>query len=140
VIVASFGTEPLAQREDAPEGEDGPSIEEPRGATWTSSGETFAIGPKAGDGTARWIAADSPHLLVVGATGGGKGGLIRLIAREALEAGWVLRIVDPRRRATTAGLPSAALPWRTISRARWMCSGRPRPRCVRDVSFCGIRE
>jgi hypothetical protein len=112
VIVASFGTEPLPQREDAPEDNDGPSIEGPRGATWTSSGETFAIGPRAGGGVARWVPAESPHLLVVGATGGGKGGLIRLIARQAVDAGWVLRIVDPKasgdyRWAAERGVPVA---------------------------------
>jgi hypothetical protein len=116
VIVASFGTEPLPQRKDAPlthgldNGESRITHGEQHRATWTS--EAFELGPKAGGGTARWIPAESPHLLVVGATGGGKGGLIRLIARDALDAGWVLRIVDPKgsgdyRWAAERGVPVA---------------------------------
>jgi S-DNA-T family DNA segregation ATPase FtsK/SpoIIIE len=112
VIVASFGTEPLPQREDAPAQRDRSekAILFPESATWTSEG--FTLGPKAGGGTARWVPADSPHLLVVGATGGGKGGLIRLIARQALEDGWTLKIVDPKasgdyRWAAERGVPVA---------------------------------
>jgi DNA segregation ATPase FtsK/SpoIIIE-like protein len=113
VIVASFGTEPLPRREDAPADVDRRSVVQPSGATWTSEVVGgFRLGPKAGGGVARWIPAESPHLLVVGATGGGKGGLIRLIARQALEDGWTLKIVDPKasgdyRWAHEAGMPVA---------------------------------
>jgi hypothetical protein len=116
VIVASFGTEPLPQQKDAPlthgldNGESRITHGERHRATWTS--EAFELGPKAGGGTARWVPAESPHLLVVGATGGGKGGLIRLIARDAFEGGWDVRIVDPKgsgdyRWAAERGVPVA---------------------------------
>jgi hypothetical protein len=116
VLVCTFGTEPLPQRHEAePEraAAAAPAAEPVReAATSTSAPEGFVIGPKAGGGEARWVPSDSPHLLVVGATGGGKGGLIRLITHQALEQGWTLRIVDPKasgdyRWAAERGVPVA---------------------------------
>jgi DNA segregation ATPase FtsK/SpoIIIE, S-DNA-T family len=56
----------------------------------------LVLGPKGGGGEAAWFPAESPHLLVVGGTGGGKGGTIRYLASQALEQGWHLVILDPK--------------------------------------------
>ena len=44
-----------------------------------------------------WDVDYSPHLLVAGATGGGKGSALRLIAVHAITNNWELTIVNPKR-------------------------------------------
>jgi hypothetical protein len=81
----------------------------------------FALGLRAGGGEASWVPDESPHLLVTGATGGGKGGLIRLVASSALEQGWLVSVLDPKAPASTAGPPSA--PGRQEPQGECRCRG-----------------
>jgi DNA segregation ATPase FtsK/SpoIIIE-like protein len=57
-----------------------------------------------------WEPTEVPHLLVAGATGGGKGGLLRLIVHRTHASGWSVTILDPKgtgesRWAHEAGVP-----------------------------------
>jgi hypothetical protein len=82
-VVATFGRVPLPDRVDAA----------PAGA---GADARITLGPKAGGGTARWVLAETPGLLLTGSTGGGKGGTIRVILRDLLESGVRVRVIDPK--------------------------------------------
>jgi hypothetical protein len=119
-IVASFGLVPVPDRVDANGGgrlaardpytpEVGQLGRKVSGDDADNLG-AFALGPRAGGGAAAWAPAEVPHLLVAGATGGGKGGLLRLLAHRTHAAGWAVRVLDPKgsgeqRWAHEAGIP-----------------------------------
>ena len=84
-IVATFGRAPLPDRVDAAPSAPGSGLD-----------VRIALGPKAGGGTAAWVLAETPGLLISGSTGGGKGGTIRVIVRDLLEAGVSVRVIDPK--------------------------------------------
>ncbi|MGD9696503.1 MAG: FtsK/SpoIIIE domain-containing protein [Thermoleophilia bacterium] len=87
-IVATFGPEPLPHRVDA-----GPAVGAP---PLQGGGHVVELGPRGGGGVARWVLGESPHLLVAGSTGGGKGGVLRLIAQRLLTAGVRVWVIDPK--------------------------------------------
>ena len=59
--------------------------------------DTFALGVGAGAKVARWNPWDSPHALICGATGSGKGVLLRSVIYQAVKAGdWQVSVVNPK--------------------------------------------
>lgn len=67
---------------------------------------TVYLGAAAGGGVAAWRPAESPHMLIAGQTGGGKGVTIRLILTQL--AGWDVRIVNPKLSGEFGWLAGAA--------------------------------
>jgi len=56
----------------------------------------FPLGFRAGGGEAVWYPDQSPGLLIAGSTGGGKGGVLRLITLRALELRYEPTVLDPK--------------------------------------------
>jgi hypothetical protein len=89
-LVATFGPEPLPVVH-RPVGEAGR-----RRAASPEADLRIPLGPRAGGGDAAWVPAESPHLLLAGGTGGGKGGTLRVIVRDLLAAGALVKVCDPK--------------------------------------------
>ena len=56
----------------------------------------FKFGRRVTGGEVLWKPAEVPHLLVSGATQGGKGGVLRLAAVQALSSGWDVLVANPK--------------------------------------------
>jgi hypothetical protein len=66
---------------------------------WTSGlsdGARIAIGQRHGGGALALDVLRTPHVLLAGATGSGKGGTIRSALAGALDAGWQAVVIDPK--------------------------------------------
>lgn len=85
-IVATFGPEPLPEVH----------VVTQRPGRQSRDALRVVLGPKAGGGDAAWVPAESPHLLLAGGTGGGKGGALRVILRELVGAGVSVSVCDPK--------------------------------------------
>jgi hypothetical protein len=117
-LCATFGPEPLPTVH-RPEGE----AERHRAAS-PGGDLRIVLGPKAGGGDAAWVPSQSPHLLA-GGTGGGKGGTLRVIVRDLLAVGAIVKVCDPRAPGSTSGPGSRARWSRTTSRASSGCCAMP---------------
>lgn len=105
-LVATIGMAPLPVHDDAPRPGDGQAatphmVGEPLAipqATTTPDTNPIAIdlGQRAGGGNAVWKPAEVNGLLIVGATGGGKGGCLRYLTHQSLETGAVVHVIDPK--------------------------------------------
>lgn len=58
--------------------------------------DVLPVGVRAGSDMVAWRPSETPHLLVGGATKGGKGSAIRAVAYGALRSGWQLHVVNPK--------------------------------------------
>ena len=63
----------------------------------SSKEDEVYLGLRADGQNLTWDVDYSPHLLVAGATGGGKGSALRLIAAHAITHQWELTIINPKR-------------------------------------------
>lgn len=70
----------------------------------------LVLGRRHGGGPLAIDARTTPHVLLAGATGSGKGGAIRAAAAAALQGGWHLVILDPKKPASTRGSRTSACP------------------------------
>lgn len=71
----------------------------PANLTWgsgLSDGGRIVIGQRHGGAPLTLDALRTPHVLLAGATGSGKGGTIRSALAGALEAGWQAVVIDPK--------------------------------------------
>lgn len=99
-LVATIGLRPLPAHDAAPGPVDGqtpaPTISRESSAVQQAPTLAVELGQRAGGGIATWRPAEVNGLLVVGATGGGKGGCLRYIAHQVLDQGAVLHVIDPK--------------------------------------------
>lgn len=65
-------------------------------AAGLSDSERLVIGQRHGGSVLALDVRRTPHVLVAGATGSGKGGAIRSAMAGALEAGWHVIVIDPK--------------------------------------------
>jgi S-DNA-T family DNA segregation ATPase FtsK/SpoIIIE len=68
------------------------------------------IGRRHGGGPLAIDARTTPHVLLSGATGSGKGGAIRAAAAAALQGGWQLVVLDPKEAGEYAWLEQLGVP------------------------------
>ncbi len=79
-------------------------------ASGLSDNERVTIGQRHGGAPLAIDARRTPHLLLAGATGSGKGGAIRAALAGALEAGWQAVVLDPKESGEYRWLDRLAVP------------------------------
>jgi FtsK/SpoIIIE family len=79
-------------------------------------GGRLVIGRRHGGGPLAIDARTTPHVLLSGATGSGKGGAIRAAAAAALQSGWQLVVLDPKEAGEYAWLEQLGVPVATALR------------------------
>jgi hypothetical protein len=85
----------------------------PEHLTWQAHGAPegrLVIGRRHGGGELAIDSRTTPHVLLAGATGSGKGGAIRAAAAAALQAGWHLVVLDPKEAGEYAWLHHLGVP------------------------------
>jgi hypothetical protein len=70
----------------------------------------LVLGRRHGGGELAIDSRTTPHVLLAGATGSGKGGAIRAAAAAALQAGWHVVVLDPKEAGEYAWLHSLGVP------------------------------
>jgi S-DNA-T family DNA segregation ATPase FtsK/SpoIIIE len=70
----------------------------------------LVIGQRHGGGSLAIDASTTPHVLLSGATGSGKGGTIRAVAAAGLQGGWQLVVLDPKEAGEYAWLEQLGVP------------------------------
>jgi hypothetical protein len=70
----------------------------------------LVLGRRHGGGPLAIDARTTPHVLLAGATGSGKGGAIRAAAAAALQGGWHLVVLDPKEAGEYAWLEDLRVP------------------------------
>lgn len=78
-----------------------------------SDGERIVVGQRHGGTPLALDAMRTPHVLLAGATGSGKGGAIRSALAGALEAGWQAVVIDPKESAEYRWLHRFGVPVRS---------------------------
>ncbi len=99
-ILATIGLRALPVHDNAPGPVDGqaaaPTLASEPLAVHQAPTLAVELGQRAGGGVAVWRPSEVNGLLVVGATGGGKGGCLRYLASQCLAAGAVVHVIDPK--------------------------------------------